>query len=255
MFIRLFSSMCTLIIRWCPGNDWPLIIGSNRDEMMIRPSKPPGRHWLDRPEVTAGMDDEAGGSWLGVNDFGVVAAILNRSNSLGPKAGKRSRGELVLEALDHSDARDAAAALFNINQNAYRSFNMILADNRDAFWLKHTETSAITLQDIPKGISMITADDLNDIQSPRIAQYLKRIRKAKVPDPGTNDWTEWQAILADRREHIDGNPLTSINITTDYGFGTVSSSLLAVPSSFDNEIQWQFCTGSPDKAPFNMVEL
>ena len=81
------------------------------------------------------------------------------------------------------------------------------------------------------------------------------IRKAKVPDPGTNDWTEWQAILADRREHIDGNPLTSINITTDYGFGTVSSSLLAVPSSFDNEVQWKFCTGSPDKAPFNMVEL
>ena len=57
---------------------------------------------------------------------------------------------------------------------------MILADNRDAFWLKHTETE-YRLHSIPEGISMITADDLNDIKSPRIAKYLKRIRKASVP--------------------------------------------------------------------------
>ena len=82
--------------------------------MNTRQSKPPGRHWPDRPEIIAGIDETAGGSWLGVNDFGVVAAILNRSNSLGPKEGKRSRGELVLEALDHADASDAAEAITSI---------------------------------------------------------------------------------------------------------------------------------------------
>ena len=147
--------MCTLIIRWHPGDDWPLIIGSNRDEMKTRQSKPPGRHWPDRPEIIAGIDETAGGSWLGVNDFGVVAAILNRSNSLGPKEGKRSRGELVLEALDHADASDAAKAITSINEKAYRSFNMILADNRDAFWLKHTETARVTVNSIPEGLSLI----------------------------------------------------------------------------------------------------
>ena len=80
---------------------------------------------------------------------------------------------MVLEALDHADASDAAEAITSINEKAYRSFNMILADNRDAFWLKHTETDGITRYSIPEGVSMITADDLNDIKSPRIAKYFK----------------------------------------------------------------------------------
>src|SRR3546814_3923115 len=65
----------------------------------------------------------------------VVAAILNRRGSLGPAPGKRSRGELVLEALDHADALTAAEALAELDPRAYRSFNLVVADNRDAYWL------------------------------------------------------------------------------------------------------------------------
>src|SRR5437764_1225058 len=74
---------------------------------------------------------------LGRNDWGVAAAVLNRHGSLGPAAGLRSRGELVLEALDHADSVDAAAALSHIDPAAYRTFNLVIADNRDAFWLRH----------------------------------------------------------------------------------------------------------------------
>ena len=102
--------MCTFIINWQPGEKWPLLLAANRDELISRAWKKPDRHWPDRPEVIAGHDDEAGGSWLGVNDHGVIAGILNRKNSLGPMPGKRSRGELVLEALDHADAVEAAKA-------------------------------------------------------------------------------------------------------------------------------------------------
>src|ERR1044071_8502091 len=102
--------MCTLVMLRRSEHDWPVIIGANRDEMIGRPAKPPGRHWPDRAEVVAGLDPLAGGSWLGVNDWGVAAAVLNRTGSLGPAAGLRSRGELVLEALDHADAVAAAAA-------------------------------------------------------------------------------------------------------------------------------------------------
>src|SRR3981189_2632828 len=67
--------MCTLVILRRPEHDWPVIIGANRDEMIDRPAKPPGRHWADRAEVVAGLDLLAGGSWLGVNDWGVAAAV------------------------------------------------------------------------------------------------------------------------------------------------------------------------------------
>jgi uncharacterized protein with NRDE domain len=110
--------MCTLAILRRPDHDWPVIIGANRDEMIDRPADPPDRHWPDRAEVVAGRDRLAGGSWLGLNDWGVAAAVLNRHGSLGPAAGQRSRGELVLEALDHADAVAAARALATFKDDA-----------------------------------------------------------------------------------------------------------------------------------------
>src|SRR5213078_3974054 len=145
--------MCTLVILRRPEHDWPVIIGANRDEMIDRPAKPPGRHWPDRTEVVAGLDLLAGGSWLGVNDWGVAAAILNRHDSLGPARGQRSRGELVLEALDHADAVAAAEALTHLNPAAYRSFNLIVADNRDGFWLRHSGGGRIAVQPVGEGLS------------------------------------------------------------------------------------------------------
>ena len=91
--------MCSIVILRQSDNEWPLIIGANRDEMASRKCLPPGRHWDDRPHVFAGKDLEAGGTWLGINNEGVVAAIMNRMDTLGPMEDKRSRGELVLEAL------------------------------------------------------------------------------------------------------------------------------------------------------------
>ena len=82
--------MCTLVLLRRPGHPWPLLLAANRDEMVDRPWAPPGRHWPDRPEVVAGLDRTAGGSWLGLNDHGVVAAILNRRGSLGPAADAAS---------------------------------------------------------------------------------------------------------------------------------------------------------------------
>ena len=130
--------MCTLVILRRPGHPWPLILAANRDELTDRPWLAPGRHWPDRPEVVAGKDETAGGSWLGLNDHGVVAGVLNRVDSLGPEPGKRSRGELVLEALDHADAATATNSLARLDPAAYRSFNLVIADNRDAFWLRNS---------------------------------------------------------------------------------------------------------------------
>lgn len=75
--------MCTVVILYRPEHRWPLILGANRDEMLDRPWRAPGRHWPDRPDVTAGLDKLAGGSWLGLNDTGVVAGVLNRMGPSG----------------------------------------------------------------------------------------------------------------------------------------------------------------------------
>ena len=178
--------MCTVVFLRRPGHAWPMVIAANRDEMADRPWRPPARHWPDRPEVVAGLDELAGGTWLGINDHGVVAGILNRPGTLGPAAGLRSRGELPLEALDHADADAAAAALRALDARAWRPFNMFVADNRDAFWIRslgHQGDGRVAAHPLPPGLSMLTAHDLNDAESARIRHHLPRFRAAPPPDP------------------------------------------------------------------------
>lgn len=244
--------MCTVVILRRPDHPWPTLLAANRDEMNDRPWKPPARHWPDRPDVVAGLDLEAGGSWLGINDSGVAAAILNRPQSLGPAAGKRTRGELVLDALDSADAADVVDRFADLDGRAWRPFNMVIADNTNAWWLRNAGAETdwrIESFAIPEGLSMLTARELNDRESSRIARYLDRFRKAPAPDPDAEDWTGWRDLLADRERGPDGAPDSSMSITTEFGFATTSSSLIALPAADRTETApvWLFAAGRPDK--------
>src|SRR5271154_7102289 len=214
--------MCTLVILRRPEHAWPVVIGANRDEMIDRPAKPPGRHWPDRTEIVAGLDLLAGGSWLGLNDWGVAAAVLNRHGSLGPAAGLRSRGELVLEALDHADAAAAADALSHLDPDSYRTFNLIVADNRDAFWLRHAETGEIEAHPIKPGLSLIAAGDIDDFSTHRLAFALIPFTPAAPPDPATGDWASWEALLSAEAPPPGAPSDAALRFTTPRGFATVS---------------------------------
>jgi uncharacterized protein with NRDE domain len=248
--------MCSVIILLRPGHDWPVLIASNRDEMIDRPWSPPARHWPDRPEVVAGKDDLAGGSWLGMNEPGLVVGMLNRRNTLGPQAGKRSRGELVLDALDFADGVDAVEMLQALDPEAYRPFNMVVADNRDAFWLRNLG-DRIEAEPLPPGLSMITASDRNDRSSARIRRYLPQWEMADVPEPERQDWAAWTALLGSRQSEPGGDVFDAMNIVSNTGFGTVSSSLIALPSVAyqDKKPIWRFCAGHPDKGNWVDVDL
>lgn len=252
--------MCTLVLLRRPDEDWPLIVAANRDEMADRPSRPPARHWPDRPEILGGLDVLSGGSWLALNDHGVVAAALNRRGTLGPAPGKRSRGELVLEALDHAEAAAAAWALADLEPRAYRSFNLVVADERDAFWLRNLgdEAEGIEVIPLPRGLSMLTAFDRNDPTSPRITTFLPRFEAAAPPDPAAGDWAAWQALLAARSEEV-GSEEAAMTVVTSGGFGTVSSSLVALPNieaRYGNppvHPVWLFADGRPGEADYRPV--
>lgn len=275
--------MCTLVLRREPRTPWPLLLAANRDELRSRPWRPPARHWPDRPEVVAGLDELAGGSWLGVNDHGVVAAVLNRVGTLGPAEDKRSRGELVLDALDFTDAASAAEILAELDPDAYRPFNLIIADAEDAFWLRHAgslpgfgfrtsegtwrEVEAVRMPDadpaapqgrsmeirpLPAGLSMITAHDLNDLGSARIRTYLPRFERAPLPDPEQGDWSGWIDCLA-ARDGAGGDPRDAMTIVTGGDYGTVCSSLVALPEEGPPAL-W-FAPGRPGEVPFERIRI
>lgn len=249
--------MCTVVILRRPDHPWPVVIAANRDEMSSRLWRPPARHWDDHPHVVAGIDEEAGGTWMGLNDDGLFAAVLNRPGSLGPAADKRSRGELPLEALSHAEAREAAEALGNLDGQAYRSFNMLIADANEAFWLRSVGEGKVEVTPIAPGLSMLTANDLNDMESTRIKAYLPRFRDAAAPDPDRGDWEAWKALLGSREQKAVDGERGAMNVGTGSGFMTVCSSLVALPGleRFGEKPKWQFAAGPPDKVPFLDVDL
>lgn len=249
--------MCTLVILRRPGHDWPLLLAANRDEVRRRSAEPPARHWPDRPTVVAGLDHTGGGSWLGINDQAVVAAIMNRTGSLGPAPGKRSRGELVLEALDHAKAKSAAGALADLDSNAYRPFNLVVADTKDAYWLRHGGDGEIRVHVVPPGLHMLSDTELDDSGHPRIRSYLQRFRSAEIPDPQHDHQQTWQDLLASRTYPAEAGPEAAMNLEEcPNGFGTVSSALIAVLApGFASPPRWLHAAGPPDRFPFEPVDL
>lgn len=230
--------MCTVVLLSNPAGECPLLLAANRDEWLGRPWDPPARHWPDQPDVLAGRDRTAGGTWLGLNDAGVVAAVLNRSNSLGPAPGKLSRGMLPLLALRQRTAAAAAAAIGALDGSAWRPFNLVLADRSGAFFLRGTAVATIDVVPLASGLHMATALDIDDPGSPRTQRYLPRF--AATP------WSDWGVLLADR----GGAPEEQINVTPRDGFGTGCASLIALGPT----TSFRFAAGPPDRAAFAPVD-
>jgi hypothetical protein len=254
--------MCTLVILRRPNHAWPVLVAANRDEQIARPWRPPARHWPDRPDVIAGIDELAGGTWLGLNDHGVLAAVLNGRGTLGPRSGFRSRGELPLEALEHADAIDAIEALGAINPDAYRACHLVIADNRDAAVISVLETEAghrAVRTPIPPGLSILTSRGLNDMSHPRAKMYLPQFRAAKEPDPANDgtggDWTAWRHLLASRLHDPAQGHDGAMTIVTETGYGTVSSTLVALPAPNTDGIKpvFLFAAGRPGEAEYRPV--
>jgi uncharacterized protein with NRDE domain len=215
--------MCSIILRVDDSGVW---LGANRDEMLRRRWAAPGAYWPELPGVVAGRDETAGGTWLGMNRHGVVAAVLNRHGSLGPAPGKHSRGELPLIALRQTTAAAAADAIAALDAGAYRSFNVVTADAGGAYFCAGMEADHPRVIPLESGVSMITSGQPNEVLLPRVARHLPKFQAAS--------WEDWPALLSD-----DSGPWESaLNIPERDGFGTVCSSMIALPRA--GARSWRF---------------
>lgn len=244
--------MCTVVTLHRPGHPCPLLLAANRDEMLARAWDPPAAYWPEQPDVIAGRDRSGGGTWMGINGAGVIATVLNRKGSLGPAPGKRSRGELPLLALRHPSAAEAARAIAALDAGQWRSFNMVLADRDGAVFVRGLGHGQPQAQALAPGLHMVTSHDPDDMGSPRVARHFARLRDAAPPEgaaPELADWAAWRAILADRSGPAGGQ----LNVVPRGGFGTVCTSLVALPE--EGVPRWFFAPGPPHEVGFGPVEL
>src|SRR5690606_18774452 len=92
------------------------IVAANRDEFLDRPAEP-AHFWPDAPQLLAGRDKRACGTWLGITRQGRFAAITNYRNLRRTFPAGPSRGALVREALE----RDIDPTATSI----YAGFNLL----------------------------------------------------------------------------------------------------------------------------------
>ncbi len=116
--------MCTL--SWTPAPDgyWVFF---NRDERITRaPGAPPIVRVSAGVRILNPVDGDFGGTWIGVNDHGVGAALLNRYEDApgDTPRGPISRGLLLANVLDARSAPALLRRLTTVNLGAYQPFTI-----------------------------------------------------------------------------------------------------------------------------------
>jgi len=98
----------------------------NRDEARTRlPALPPRAQRRGEVEFLCPLDADAGGTWLGVNAYGLTVGLLNgRADAPVPPA-PLSRGLLVLGLLDARGSAEVAERLAAADLASTRAFRLI----------------------------------------------------------------------------------------------------------------------------------
>ena len=122
--------MCILFIANNQRDDFPLIIAANRDEFYARPTAP-SHFWKSHPELLAGQDLQADGTWMGVTKQGRIAALTNIRDPRNNRDDAISRGELVANWLKDNNSEDPAVDAKRYEQaiqqsrQQYNGYNLV----------------------------------------------------------------------------------------------------------------------------------
>jgi uncharacterized protein with NRDE domain len=249
--------MCTLAIYFQTASRWPIVLAANRDEFLDRPAAEPTT-LADHPYIVGGKDLRAGGTWLGINEHGLVAGLLNRRATAGADPKARSRGLLCLDALRCRGAHDAVEFVRAQRAQDYNPFNLLIASREHAF-VAHNRAGRIDLVQLATGLHMLTNLDVDDFECPKISRAYERFAELGARDEFRRDpvamRSELAALLADHSTQLDsrngeaGSARSNALCLHLDGYGTRSSSLIFIGAD-SAQIEHFFAPGPPCRTAF-----
>jgi len=224
--------MCLILFAWRAHEAFPFILAANRDEFYERPTAP-ADFWEEAPDLLAGRDLKAGGTWFGVTRQGKVAAITNYRDPASLKAGAPSRGEVVSGFLRGREGPAAYLDRLVPAAGRYNGFSLLLGDASGLFVYSNRGES-LTVEPGIHGMS----NHLIDSPWPKVvrgkAALARLLGEAGVPSPEA-----LLDLLADRTRPPDGElPDTGVGLEWERilsplfiespSYGTRSSTVLLV---------------------------
>jgi uncharacterized protein with NRDE domain len=250
--------VCTFTLAWQVFADAPVVVAANRDEATDRPSEPPARV-DDDPAVVAPRDAEAGGTWIGYNERGVLAGITNRWSEVDG-GGERSRGLLVRDALREATAEEAVRAVERaVERHRYDGFNLVVVDENAALFVEWD--GGLSIRNLEPGVHVVVnvgaalggggavdddffVPDRRPDAGARQADDARRVRDELTPTPGetADAWLDRAAaVLADHEFNV---------CVHGDGYGTRSSSLIKLGA----DRRYEFAPGPPCETRYEPVE-
>ncbi len=136
--------MCLILFAIQQHPDYPLILAANRDEYYQRPSAT-AQFWSDCPNVLAGRDLEANGTWLGISRAGKFAAVTNFYSPDSTLTALRSRGELVSKFLQSEQPIDHYRATLKASVHHYNGYGLLFGDSSELHYLSNKTRITTTL--------------------------------------------------------------------------------------------------------------
>lgn len=209
--------MCLIAFAIGASQRWPLVIASNRDEFLERPTLPLARWRSDLShEIISGRDLRAGGTWLGVTPSGRVAFLTNVRET-SPQSAPFSRGQLVMQWLEAGNDVASFAQALERDNGAYGGFNLVVGDlqRNDWAWMTNkfcASSSGWHVQSLQPGIYGLSNAAL-DTPWPKTTQ-LKRVlttalaETADIPYLDTLQKPLWKALGNRIRAPIEKLPAT-----------------------------------------------
>jgi uncharacterized protein with NRDE domain len=248
--------MCTLALYFHVFPQYPIIVAANRDESLTRPSLPPTQLWSS-PRIYGGQDLRAGGTWLGVNEHGVLVGVLNRHTGQPADPHRRSRGHLCLDALKHRSALEALHFVCTQSATEYNPFNLLIADCTAAY-VVHSMDTSLRSHRLSPGVHLLTNLNLNDPECPRIARSFQLfLQLSHSPSSQLSDiFTHLCHILATHDIPLDPrsqDPRNGLCVHLP-GYGTCSSTLLAYSCPAQRYVYW-FAPGPPCRSTYREIPI
>jgi uncharacterized protein with NRDE domain len=237
--------MCTAIVlhRVIPSH--PVVVAGNRDEWLARPAIAP-HLWNVQGEnspvrIFAGKDQKEGGTWFGVNQYGLVVGVTNRYTGTRDEE-RASRGQLVLKCLAQNSVQEVLAILPEEEAARYNPFNLFCLSDQEGVVVTQDDQRFQRLP-LEEGIHVITNRPPDDTQDPK-REWL-RSRLHDLPSDPDGIVEPVSQVLA---VHGDGDfpPPVCVHLP---GYGTVSSFMLLL-SSQKEKSRYLYADGSPCQTEF-----
>lgn len=235
--------MCLLSLIYRVLPDCPLLLLANRDERRDRPTESPRIVTGPTHSWLGGVDLERRGTWLGINDAGLIAAITNRPKSAIP-AEPRSRGLLCRDLLERPSVETALEeTLRQLSTEPFDGCNVLLAGTEQGVMIEAGD--GIRTIPLQPGIHTVANGSLNDPHNPRIGRFARHLQRFSTPDHGLDDWlAEAQRLCGLPSE--DDQPAFCL---TGGSWGTVSATIIALTVE-PTDARYLHAAGPPNETPF-----